>query len=148
MNTSTPIGASGAGFGPDAMPFKDMPQVAAEPPFEVRDEVVYLKGSVSRSSGSKAFPAREVCLETGRRDMDPMTFGPRGALYTFSTVHVSSTRETPYTLGYVDFENGVRVLCQVEHEGQTLACDQVVELRTRGARWFVVPALNEKGENA
>lgn len=148
MNTSTPIGASGAGFGPGAMPFKDMPQAAAEPSFEVRDAVVYLKGSRSRSSGSQAFPAREVCLETGRRDMEPMTFGPRGVLYTYSTVHVSATRATPYTLGYVDFDNGVRVLCHVEHAGQALACDQAVELRAQDARWFVVPTLNEQGENA
>lgn len=145
MNTSTSLATTGASFGPDALPFLDMPQAAAQLPFEVRDGVVYLRGSVSRSSGSQAFPASQVCLLTGRRDMEPMTFGPRGVLYTFATVHVSSTRPTPYTLGYVDFDNGVRVLCQVESEGRDLACDQPVELRATGDRWFVAPVLNVQG---
>jgi uncharacterized OB-fold protein len=68
-----------------------------------------------------------------------MSFGPRGTLYSYSTVHVSSSRPTPYTIGYVDFENGVRVLAQVEAGATPLACDQPVELRADGHRWFVVP---------
>jgi uncharacterized OB-fold protein len=140
MNTNLTVASNGSAYGSDALPFRDMPETAAEPPFETQNGVVLLRGSMSRSSGSKAFPVRQVCLETGSRDMEPMTFGPRGTLYSFSTVHVSSTRKTPYTLGYVDFENGVRVLCQVDAEGQELRCDQPVELRSQGERWCVVPA--------
>lgn len=127
----------GAGFAADALPFPDLAGRGAD--FEVRDGQVLLRGSVSRSSGSKAFPARAVCLETGARDMEPMTFGPRGTLYSYSTVHVSSSRPVPYTIGYVDFDNGVRVLAQVEAGGTQLACDLPVEVRAEGERWFVVP---------
>jgi 3-oxoadipate enol-lactonase len=146
MTTETASLTSGSGFAADALPYRDL----APPehlPFEIQDGTVRLRGSVSRSSGSRAFPARAVCPETGARDMEPMTFGPRGTLYSYSTVHVSSSRPTPYTIGYVDFDNGVRVLAQVESAGEMLACDQPVELRADGARWFVSP-VSQQGASA
>ena len=33
-----------------------------------------------------------------------------GWLYTWATVHVSASRPVPYTLGYVDLDDGLRVL--------------------------------------
>jgi uncharacterized OB-fold protein len=128
----------GAGFTTDALPFKDM-AATGEPDFEVRDGVVMLRGSRSRSSGSLAFPRREVCIETGARDMEPVSFGPLGTLYSYSTVHVSSSRQVPYTIGYVDLENGVRVLAAVHAQAEELRCDLPVELRTDGESWFVAP---------
>ncbi|MGO4395783.1 Zn-ribbon domain-containing OB-fold protein [Variovorax sp. M-6] len=138
MSSASVTTTSGSAFAADALPFTDL-AVSDQRPFEIRDGAVFLRGSVSRSSGSRAFPARLVCHETGARDMEPMSFGPRGTLYSYSTVHVSSSRPTPYTIGYVDFDNGVRVLAQVEAGGETLGCDQPVELRADGARWFVSP---------
>ncbi|WP_424139530.1 Zn-ribbon domain-containing OB-fold protein [Roseomonas chloroacetimidivorans] len=137
MSLLSPSRSSGTAWADDATPLRDLAQ--QQPAFEVRDGVVHLRGSVSRSSGSLAFPARAVCLETGARDMEPMTFGPRGTLYSFSKVHVSSSRPVPYTIGYVDFENGVRVLAQVEAPDEALRCDLPVELRADGDRWFVAP---------
>lgn len=136
---------SGAGFAADALPFEDLKE-GTEPPFVVRDGAVLLRGSRSRSSGSMAFPVREVCLETGARDMEPFLFGPDGTLYSYSAIHVSSTRAVPYTLGYVDFPNGVRVLAHVkESEGVPLACDQPVQVRAEGDDWFVVPVGKQPG---
>jgi uncharacterized OB-fold protein len=137
MTTELAQRTDGAGFAADALPFPDLG--ARSPDFELRDGQVLLRGSVSRSSGSKAFPARQVCLETGARDMEPMTFGPRGTLYSYATVHLSASRPVPYTIGYVDFENGVRVLAQVEAPAAALSCDLPVEVRADGERWFVVP---------
>jgi len=129
----------GAAYADDALPIEDLKEEQGLP-FEVKDGMVYLRGSRSRSSGSMAFPEREVCLETGARDMEPFLFGPNATLYSFSTVHVSSSRPVPYTLGYVDFPNGVRVLAHVVAEpSQPLRCDQPVQLRAEGDRWFVVP---------
>jgi len=146
MSTAPATTTSGSAFTSDALPFTDL-AVSDQSSFEIRDGAVLLRGSVSRSSGSRAFPARLVCHETGARDMEPMTFGPRGTLYSYSTVHVSSSRPTPYTIGYVDFDNGVRVLAQVESAGEMLACDQPVELRADGARWFVSP-VSQQGASA
>jgi uncharacterized OB-fold protein len=71
--------------------------------------------------------------------MEPMSFGPRGTLYSYSTVHISASRKVPYTIGYVDFDNGVRVLAQIDADPSTLACDLPVEVRAEADRWFVVP---------
>lgn len=139
---------SGAGFGDDALPFRDLAEGLRRPAFEVQADAVMLRGSRSRSSGSLAFPEREVCLETGARDMEPVLFGPRGNLYSYSTIHVSSSRPTPYTIGYVDFPNGVRVLANIDVPSDmtdTLVCDTTVELRASGERWFVVPVGTQQG---
>lgn len=137
---------SGAGFADNALPFEDLKE-DAELPFVEQNGIICLRGSRSRSSGSLAFPVRDVCLETGARDMEPFLFGPKGVLYSSTTVHVSSTRPTPYSIGYVDFPNGVRVLAHIEGSAldESIACDQAVELRADGTRWFVVPVVSQSG---
>ncbi|MGF6573659.1 putative OB-fold protein [Paraburkholderia sp. GAS333] len=141
---------SGTGYAQDALPFRDIAEGPRPCAFELRNGDVLLRGSQSRSSGSKAFPAREVCMETGARDMEPMLFGPYGTLYSFSTVRVSSTRATPYTIGYVDFPNGVRVLANLDPslDPSALACDTPVEVRADGDVWFVTPSKPHAGEKA
>lgn len=141
--SNTQIVTGGTGYSDDALPLKDL-QETPRIPFVIENGQVRLRGSKSRSSGSMAFPEREVCLESGKRDMEPFLFGPEGVLYSFTTIHLSSTRPTPYTLGYVDFPNGVRVLAHVHTEdgGPAIACDQPVALRADGDAWFVVPTAN------
>lgn len=141
---------SGTGYAQDALPLRDIAEGPRPSAFELRHGDVLLRGSQSRSSGSKAFPARDVCMETGARDMEPMLFGPHGTLYSFSTVRVSSTRATPYTIGYVDFPNGVRVLANLDPslDPSTLACDTPVEVRADGDAWFVTPVKPYAGEKA
>lgn len=139
---------SGGQFSPDALPLKDLSR-PDHPPFETSNGAVLLKGSISRSTGSRAFPATNVCLESGARDMEPISFGPRGTLYSFSVVHVSATKPTPYIIGYVDFENGLRVLAEVRADVSTdLVCDTPVELRADGEQWFVSPVQHHEGEQA
>ncbi|AZR85221.1 Predicted nucleic-acid-binding protein containing a Zn-ribbon [Bordetella pertussis] len=139
MQETSPA-TGGQQYADDALPIEDLKE-APLPPFEVKDAVVYLRGSRSQSSGSMAFPERDVCLQTGARDMEPFLFGPDATLYSYTTVHVSSARPVPYTLGYVDFPNGVRVLAHVLADpAQPLHCGQSVRLRADGERWFVTPA--------
>lgn len=113
-------------------PFADL--TGDSVPFEVDGEVVRLIGSISASSKVKAFPARAVCPETGARDMEPMLFGPEAMLYSFSTVHVSASREVPYTLGYIDFPEGIRTLAIIR--GAELRCDMPVVLKSDGQDWW------------
>lgn len=138
---------SGEGFAEDALPLPDL-AASNQRPFVVNQGVVMLKGSTSPSSGSKTFPERQVCQDTGARDMEPIIFGPYGKLYSFSIVHVSATRATPYTIGYVDFENGLRVLAEVRTETpDELNCDLDVELQADGDQWFVSPIqANKEGQ--
>lgn len=123
-------------------PITDLAALSS-PHFEIVDGQVLLRGSVSASSHSKAFPRREVCMETGARDMQDMLFGPFGTLYSFATVHVSSSRPVPYTIGYVDFPNGVRALAEIRASSDdALKCDLAVEVRSENDNWFVVPSLD------
>lgn len=147
-------GSSGASVGEDAHPLKDL-AVTPEALFTVIDQVPYLKGSTSRSSGCHAFPARDVCPNTGARDMEPQLFGPLGSLYSYTAVHVSATRETPYAIGYVDFPQGLRALLMVRSQAACegrLPCDSPVMLQVEGDRVVAVPVedtqAQQQGEQA
>ncbi len=120
------------------LPVADL-DIESRTDFEKSDDQVVLIGSKSASSGTLVFPQKTFCPETGARDMEQITFGPNGTLYSFSTVHISATRKTPYTIGYVDFDNGIRVLAHVRSES-ALTCDQPVVLQADDATWWVAPA--------
>jgi uncharacterized OB-fold protein len=104
------------------------------------DGVVKLIASRSASSDSLSFPQRSICQVTGARDMSAEPVGPHGSLYSFSTIHISATRQTPYTLGYVDFESGLRVLAEVRGaSSDALICDLPVTLACDATGWWVEP---------
>ena len=106
---------------------------------KTKDGAVLLCGSRSRSSRVEVFPASSICPETGAHDMESVEFGPDGILYSFSTVHVSSTRAVPYTIGYVDFPTGLRVLAHIRGESKLLGCGVPVRLAAEGQQWWVEP---------
>lgn len=133
---------AGEGHDETLIPLPDLAD-AAEPAFAVRDGKTLLRGGESASSGIRTFPRRYVCPETGARDVAEFLFGPSGKLYSFSQVHVSTSRPVPYTIGYVDFPEGVRVLAEIRaSDPSVLTCDLPVELRAEGGAWFVVPVGN------
>jgi uncharacterized OB-fold protein len=62
---------------------------------------------------------------------EPDPAGPActtGRLYSWSTVHVSASRPVPYTLGYVDLDDGLRVLAVLDGEAGELRMDGPVRL--------------------
>lgn len=121
-----------------AAPFEDL---AAKTRAFIRDgDTAILIGAKSASSGVEVFPARSVCPETGARDMQETRFGPQAMLHSFSTVHVSAARKTPYTLGYIDFPSGMRALAIVKAEPEALGCDLPVVLRCDDDDWWVEPS--------
>jgi uncharacterized protein len=74
----------------------------------------------ARCSGCDAtwFPMRPVCPTCATPEPQEYHVGPGGRVYSYTTVHVSSSRVTPYTLGYVDLDEGVRVLATLESSGE------------------------------
>lgn len=78
------------------------------------DGRAWLSGSRCTRCWALAYPCHEVCHRCGGGDTAPAAIGGTGVLYSWSTVHVSSARATPYTLGYVDLADGVRVLALIE----------------------------------
>lgn len=87
-----------------------------------------LAGSRCLACGALAFPARDACMACGRRDMTGTALATTGTLYSSTTIHVSSSRPTPYAIGYVDLDDGVRVLTGIAGPADLLQPDSRVRL--------------------
>jgi uncharacterized OB-fold protein len=86
--------------------------------WEVGKDGLHLIGSHCKSCEQNYFPPREVCPkcfgEGKESEMEKVQLSSRGKLYSYSIVQVAPKRFLPpYTLGYVDFPEGVRVLGQM-----------------------------------
>jgi uncharacterized OB-fold protein len=104
-----------------------------------------LQGSECASCGEKAFPTRAFCPACGGRDLVTISLPAEGTLYSYSVVHVSSSRATPYAIGYVDLANGVRVLAGLRGDSTQFRLDEVVRLVVDGDEWSFAPEL-ENGD--
>lgn len=100
------------------------------PAFVVRDGATFLLCALT-AQGRRSFPYTDGAQR--------VEVGPEGVLYSFSTVHISSSQPVPYTIGYVDFSGDVRVLAKVRGPHHALRCDGVVRLASEGSDWFVEP---------
>ena len=112
----------------EALPISDLD--ADLPAFVVLDGVTYLLCTLT-ADGRRSFPHTDGAQR--------VEVGPEGVLYSFSTVHVSSSQPVPYTIGYVDFPGDVRVLAKVRGPHHALRCDGVVRLASEASEWFVEP---------
>ncbi|WP_404478474.1 Zn-ribbon domain-containing OB-fold protein [Novosphingobium sp. BL-52-GroH] len=130
----------GAEPGPEVAPLRDI--IADQSHLRDEGAGTRLIGSVCAACGTACFPRREVCLNCGSRDVAERLLGPNGSLYTFTTVHVSSSRAVPYTIGYVDLAEGVRLLASVL--GEDLVPDMAVTLTTTDEGFAFVPRGQEK----
>ena len=69
--------------------------------------VVGVRCSACGHPVARAVPRCPRC----RSDTVPATFGPTGTVWSFTTVHVAADgHDTPYTLAYLDLEDGPRLL--------------------------------------
>jgi len=87
-----------------------------------------LVGSRCGSCGALMVPETFVCSSCASRQLQRALAGSSGTLYSYSTVHVSSSRPTPYTLGYVDLDSGSRVLATITGDTDLLRPDVRVRL--------------------
>jgi uncharacterized OB-fold protein len=102
-----------------------------------------LQGSQCVPCGETAFPVRAFCPKCGGRELATIDLPVEGVLYSFSVVHVSASRPTPYVIGYVDLSNGVRVLAGIRGSSESLRPDQSVHLVTDGDDWFFQPSTEK-----
>jgi uncharacterized OB-fold protein len=69
-----------------------------------------LRGGRCRGCGATFFPRHAICLDCWSEDIADEPQPAKGRLYAHSVVHVARKGwRTPYIIGYVDLENGVRV---------------------------------------
>jgi len=92
------------------------------------DGTAWLRGSRCGQCGVLAYPARAACHRCGGTGPAPATLSAAGRLYSWSPVHVSASRPVPYTLGYVDLPEAVRVLALIDGDPGELEPDQPVRL--------------------
>lgn len=128
MSTQTPV-----------LPFADL---AADKQVvdTAADGAVRLIAARCSACSTAWFPRSAVCPSCAASDPERYLIGPSGTLYSYSTVHVSSARETPYTIGYVDLDEGVRVLATLDMEAGSPALDTRGRLQASddGRWWFTV----------
>jgi len=113
----------------------------------MRDAVSFFPGSWRKLPGGSAvllaqqcdhcgtlyFPAVPVCAQCHLRKFSAIELSPRATLYSYSTIHVERQGfSCPYTVGFADFPEGVRVFGQVACDDvETLAPDMPVSLEIR-----------------
>lgn len=65
--------------------------------------------------GALSFPKAIVCPACLSDEIATAHLASKGTLYSFATVHQApKSWIVPYTLGYVDLEDGIRVLAHIE----------------------------------
>ncbi len=90
-----------------------------------------LIGSRCLSCGILSFPKRVTCARCGdTNEQEEALLGPLGHIYTFAVVRrAPEAFPTPYVIGYVDLDEGVRVFTQfVTHDADSLRLGMRVEL--------------------
>ena len=85
---------------------------------------------------------RDVCNGCVGQDLQQIPLGPQGILYSYTTLHVSPLSPQPFTLGYVDLDQGARILSVIEGPIEQLSCDLRVVLVTDGETWSFVSEPN------
>ena len=74
----------------------------------------FLLGSRCGNCGAHFYPTRKACSACLHDDLEAVRFSTTATLYTFSVVRQSTPEfDVPYTLGYVDLPEGVRIMTQL-----------------------------------
>lgn len=75
-----------------------------------------LEASKCTNCGHINFPPRLVCPDCKGKKFETVALNDEGRLLTFTVVRVASekfSRETPYAIGIVELNDGVRVTAQI-----------------------------------
>lgn len=126
----TELPKTSAPAGPPPSP---IPDLVAETHLISAGTGVALCGARCPGCGGLAFPFTPVCYRCGTEPGVRVALATSGVLYTYTTVHVSSSRPTPYSIGYVDLDDGVRVLAELRGD---VAIGNRVRLETDQAAWY------------
>jgi len=97
-----------------------------------------LNGGHCQSCGIKFFPTRTFCPKCTSSKVASVALPTAGELYTYSSVHISATKPTPYHLGYIDLPGDVRLLAELKGELGSFNCGDQMSLVSEGEgkEWF------------
>jgi benzoylsuccinyl-CoA thiolase BbsA subunit len=89
----------------------------------------YLKGYRCKQCGQLDFPKMSPCPSCWGEEFEVVALSRRGRLYASSDNYIGAAGlPTPYTFGYVDLPENLRIFAQLEGELGSFSCDQDVEL--------------------
>jgi benzoylsuccinyl-CoA thiolase BbsA subunit len=90
----------------------------------------YLVASQCKECNAYWLPQRKICPECLSEESTLEKLSDIGTLYSFSTIHTGYPGfRTPYTVGYVDLPEGIRIVTQIESENpQDLELDMKLKL--------------------
>lgn len=100
-----------------------------------------LIGSQCAGCGTRVFPSRDFCpaCDSGQAP-EGITLSGHGSVFSYTVVRQApGGRPTPYVLAYVDLDEGVRVMAQVDHPPEDMRIGLRVGLVLRN----IVPAPGE-----
>jgi uncharacterized OB-fold protein len=99
-----------------------------------------LLGGECTQCARRFFPRRPVCPACASTSVKDRALAEHGTLYSYAIVHVSSARSTPYTIGYVDLDQDVRLLADIVVGDGALRIDMPVRLHVADdGSWCFVP---------
>lgn len=95
----------------------------------------YLKGWRCKACGQLDFPKLSPCPNCWGEEFDTVPLSRRGRLYSFSDIYVGQAgMKPPYTFGYIDLPEDLRIFAQLEGVPGTFSCDEEVELTVGAIR--------------
>ncbi|KMK64554.1 Zn-ribbon domain-containing OB-fold protein [Puniceibacterium sp. IMCC21224] len=88
-----------------------------------------IRGTRCSDCGALQFPATQVCPNCLSLNVEDSALARLGTLYSFSTVYQAPAGwALPYTLGYVDLDDGVRVMGHIKVPKAQLRCGLPVKV--------------------
>ena len=134
----------------------EKPQIQPSADLDTAHEGLYddaanrLRGGSCSSCAAKSVPRKFICSVCGSDSIESALLSGVGTLYSYTTIHVSASFPTPYTVGYVDLECGIRVLGHLLIPEQDLGCDLQVTARSSAQSatgWGFALTEQESSEN-
>ena len=92
-----------------------------------------LEAAKCSGCGKISFPPRSRCPKCGKTEFEKEILPDNGAVVTFAVVHVAPpqfSEQTPYAVGIVELENGVRSSMSTPIRSISAMCSS-------GVKWFL-----------
>jgi uncharacterized OB-fold protein len=98
--------------------------------FIEKDNEIRLRGSECPNCSRRFFPPKARCPECFQSGLSSVALDTMGTLYSYTTVYIPSRNfKPPYTVGYVELDEGVRVFGQVRvREGEPLTIGSSIKV--------------------
>ena len=110
-------------------------------------EPPYLKGYKCKKCEQLNFPKLSPCPNCWGTEFETVKLSTKGKLYSVTDLSIGQPgMKTPYTFGYVDLPENLRIFAQMEGEVGSFKCDEEVELTTGPIRMNMdgIPIISYK----